>query len=287
MSNSITYIYGLMHPLSKYAIDVRYIGKTLNPKNRLDNHLRDAKKGINRPVCNWIRRLSAKGLKPKMVIYEEVPTERWKELEIMYIDYFKHFVKRELLNISVGGDDNKNTNNLIKKKLAKYNLHGELLKVYTSMREGARDSNVDFVQIHNSINKHSFNGIAYAKGFLWCNVAKGVKAEQKIFSYTELKQYKKPIRIKYCKPKAFRFKRIQMIKDKKQPKYELLQYSLSGELLNTYYSYDDALKAIGSNRVNGIKEAIAGYKIERDRVKKILSYKGFIWKKNILKNVGG
>lgn len=60
------YIYGLIDPVSD---EIKYIGKTVNPKVRLWQHFTDSKKPGR---CNkkeaWVRSLLNQGLKPKIII---------------------------------------------------------------------------------------------------------------------------------------------------------------------------------------------------------------------------
>jgi hypothetical protein len=105
MPLNITYIYGLIHPKSKSIYDVRYFGKSNNPKRRLTEHFKAAKSNETAPVYNWIRKLIAKNLKPKLLIIEECAIDQWQDLEKKYISYFREHSNYELLNLLNGGDE--------------------------------------------------------------------------------------------------------------------------------------------------------------------------------------
>ena len=75
-----TYIYGLVDPETD---KMRYVGKSNNPKVRYHYHLAD--KNTNPHKTAWIRGLSERGLKPKLVIIEETTQKQWEERERYWI----------------------------------------------------------------------------------------------------------------------------------------------------------------------------------------------------------
>ncbi len=81
----IIYIYKLIDPITNLP---RYIGKTGNLKNRLNNHLSSSKKR-NNYLSNWIKSLLKQDLLPIIEIIEECSLENWEEREIYWIDYYK------------------------------------------------------------------------------------------------------------------------------------------------------------------------------------------------------
>ena len=98
----MTYIYTLSDPITG---KVKYIGKTINPKDRLKCYIKQAKYNQrNNLVINWVKSLLKKELEPKMEIIDEIEGD-WKWLEIYWIAQFKSwgFV---LKNVTEGGDDN-------------------------------------------------------------------------------------------------------------------------------------------------------------------------------------
>lgn len=75
-------IYGLFCPL---AGAVRYIGKTCEPEKRLYAHIYAAR-ADGTWKDRWIAKVLAAGLKPSMVILEEVPEgARWQDAESRWI----------------------------------------------------------------------------------------------------------------------------------------------------------------------------------------------------------
>ena len=86
-----TYIYGLCPPGSN---EVMYVGKSVEPETRYDDHLKSAERGESSPKYDWIRELSKDDDKPEMVILDEDEGDG-QELEIKWI------VKQSALNKSL------------------------------------------------------------------------------------------------------------------------------------------------------------------------------------------
>lgn len=82
---------------------VRYIGKTINSlESRLNDHLADARKGINTHKANWIRQMLDRGELPSITLIAKVDGDGNKE-EIAWIKYFRdHGI--ELTNNTEGGE---------------------------------------------------------------------------------------------------------------------------------------------------------------------------------------
>lgn len=96
----MTFIYALADPETD---EVRYVGKADCVKERYASHLREAKTGKQSHKCNWIRQVTAKSQKPKLIVLEEVTQEDWKKAEIYYIDEFRK-LGHGLTNIAKGGE---------------------------------------------------------------------------------------------------------------------------------------------------------------------------------------
>ena len=95
-----TYIYALIEPVTR---EVRYIGKTVAPKERLRYHIYAARTlQVRTYAANWIRGLLAQSLAPEMQILEECSGETWKEREQFWIREYKR--ESRLTNLTDGGD---------------------------------------------------------------------------------------------------------------------------------------------------------------------------------------
>lgn len=89
----------LIDPLTEM---VRYVGKTIQPlKTRLNAHMCD-KSNCHR--VHWLNQLKALGLKPEIVLLEEIIGDwPWQESERFWIKYFKS-QGFNLTNNTSGGD---------------------------------------------------------------------------------------------------------------------------------------------------------------------------------------
>jgi hypothetical protein len=90
-----TYIYSLDCPITGTP---KYIGKTINPKQRLAQHVRSNE---NTKKYAWIKSLKNKGLKPIMTILESFEND-FDFWENWYIDYYR-FLGMQLKNHKIGG----------------------------------------------------------------------------------------------------------------------------------------------------------------------------------------
>jgi hypothetical protein len=107
-----TYIYSLDCPITGLP---KYIGKTINPKQRLAQHIRSNE---NTKKYAWIKGLKNLGLKPNLSILESFESD-YDFWENWYIEYYK-FLGIELKNHKgggVGGRLSKETKNKISAKL--------------------------------------------------------------------------------------------------------------------------------------------------------------------------
>lgn len=92
------FIYGLVCPISG---EIRYIGKSIRPKERLQNHMNEIS---NCHRSHWLQSLKAKKLKPQLVILEEVSDgTEWQIVEKNWIEKGK-LLGWDLTNNTIGGD---------------------------------------------------------------------------------------------------------------------------------------------------------------------------------------
>jgi len=94
-----TYIYALIDPISS---QVRYVGKSNNPKQRFKAHLNKCRKH-QKHKSNWIEKLKILGLKPIFQIIDIVPIDEWKFWEKYWISQMKTW-GFNLINYTSGGD---------------------------------------------------------------------------------------------------------------------------------------------------------------------------------------
>jgi len=91
-----TYIY----KISDENGNVRYIGKSNNPRRRLYQHTKDRH---NLHKFNWLKSIINRGQNPILEIIEKVSVSLWKEREIYWIAKYRED-GHMLLNMTIGGD---------------------------------------------------------------------------------------------------------------------------------------------------------------------------------------
>jgi len=92
------FIYGLIDP---NTFKVRYIGKTIRSKERLQNQLNEKSKTYR---CNWLRSLKEKGKAPIQVVLQTLNDfDNWQDAEIKWIAIAKKY-NWPLVNCTDGGD---------------------------------------------------------------------------------------------------------------------------------------------------------------------------------------
>ena len=95
-----TFIYALCCPCTG---EVRYIGKSNKPKDRLKAHIWSGKRAQSSYKRNWIDKLKSKGFRPELLVLEETIVDNWKEREKHYIKYYKD-LGCKLTNHCSGGE---------------------------------------------------------------------------------------------------------------------------------------------------------------------------------------
>jgi hypothetical protein len=98
----MTYIYGLKDPNTN---EIRYIGKSDNPKARFQNHMALSKADVNRHKKHWISGLLAQGQKPLLVTLEKVSDKQWEDRERWWIQHGRAS-GWPLTNLADGGMNN-------------------------------------------------------------------------------------------------------------------------------------------------------------------------------------
>lgn len=94
-------IYALSDP--RTAI-IRYIGVSVRPKARYNEHVSLALRGGTRYVSRWIQTLLAENLRPTYHVLEECTAKNWTRREQYWIAYYKSDLFAQLTNLTDGGE---------------------------------------------------------------------------------------------------------------------------------------------------------------------------------------
>lgn len=97
--NGIVFIYALVDPRDN---SIKYIGKTINMKERLRQHIGGWSRD-NPRKDRWIKKLKELDLEPKIIDIHKTDELTWPFWEIFYIDFLKK-IGLDLFNILDGGD---------------------------------------------------------------------------------------------------------------------------------------------------------------------------------------
>jgi len=92
--NKTTFIYGLKEKDG----EVRYVGKSDNPKKRFLTHMGNYKRDNTHKTC-WIKHCLKNNIEIEIIILEEIDYSLWQEREIFWISQFK-----DLTNHTEGGE---------------------------------------------------------------------------------------------------------------------------------------------------------------------------------------
>lgn len=101
MSSVSWFIYVLCDPRESDPIgQVRYVGATRDPENRMVLHLKDSRRP--KPRDEWLRPLLKSGMRPTLKVIEQVDAARWQDAERRWISKYRELGAR-LTNVTKGG----------------------------------------------------------------------------------------------------------------------------------------------------------------------------------------
>lgn len=245
------YIYTLKDPLSN---EVRYIGKTINLKERYKNHI---KIKSNDYKSNWIKSLKIKGLKPIIEILDSTESDDWEWLEQYWISQFKSWGFR-LTNMTSGGDSNYTFTDDIKRKMSIQR---------TGKKQSESCIELRISSVRRKVNQYDLNGV-YIKTF---NSIIDVSKEFKV-STTSIKQVlngrsrlSKGFQFKYFKDNTDNILPIRKIlKPNNKSKKIIYEYDMNLNFINCYDSFYDLKIKRGKVRlhqiVGNLKRSHKGFK---------------------------
>lgn len=152
-NTEITYIYILIDPRDNI---VRYVGKTSRPKRRLKEHIADSKR-FNDRKSRWINSLKKVNMIPIFKIIKVCPIRDFILYETQYIKLYK---SNKLTNSDETGQGFHNRHRSIIRKISKnrykkvyqYELTGNLIKVFNSIKEASISLNINAGNISKCCN---------------------------------------------------------------------------------------------------------------------------------------
>jgi len=261
------FIYGLIDPTTN---QLRYIGKSLNPKVRLRRHIAD----INLHDSHkdrWLKKLIKNNFKPELIIVDEVLPNEWQFWEIHYIEYFK-FIGCSLTNSTIGGDQPPST---------KGRPHTEESRKKMSNNKKGKpipwlNNGKGITEKHkNNISKSLKGRLSKKKGKNYIEIYGKEKSD--IIRH-RLSESHKGIYLGENHPmfgKKHSEETLNKIKEKRkqQKVLKIEQYDINGFLIKEW---------------DFIKDILEKYNISRDSFNRIIKnsilYKECLWKKKKLKN---
>ena len=137
-----TNIYALIDPRTN---EVRYVGKSDNPKRRLYEHCKRTNDSTHKSC--WIKGLTSKKLKPIIEVVDIVPYNEWQFWEQYWVSQMKTW-GFNLTNLTNGGEKQKITSEVTKQKLRLINLgkkHSE--KTKKKMSDNKKGKQPPYMQI--------------------------------------------------------------------------------------------------------------------------------------------
>jgi len=154
MKTDIAYIYILRDPIDN---EIRYVGKTINPKRRLAEHIAECKR-YNHHRAKWIKKLILNRQKPILEIVKICPLSEFEKYETHYIKLYK---SRKLTNSdSTGQGSSGRRKSIIKKSIKKisrnvyqFDLVGNFMGEYISVRDASRRLHINHTLIVRCCNK--------------------------------------------------------------------------------------------------------------------------------------
>ncbi len=212
-NTEIAYIYSLVDPREEEI--VRYVGKSVCPKSRLRDHIKDYKK-TNYRSSTWIKSIIREGVLPKMKILKICPLSEYEINERFFVQKYK---SDKLTNSDESGQghterkreliENANYN---RKPVYQYDIDGSFIKKFKSARDAGRKLNINhshIIRCCNFIIKHTH-----------CY----------IFSYTK--------------------KKVNPIKNPNAVKKSVIEIDIDGNKKNRWDSLMDCSRSVGIDNGN-------------------------------------
>lgn len=246
------YIYTLTDPISK---EIRYVGKSNNPEERLKRHLSVYNLSESWTSKNkWLLYLKNNNLLPIMNIIDEGYDSNINDLEIKWISHYEN-LGYKLTNMTKGGDgfdwtgrkhkiesiEKMKMNHPLRKEIIQFDLDNNIIGIYNSSYEAEEKSGI----LRSSIIRSCKGKYIQVKGYYF----------RFIDSYFPCKRSKKEPNLVEIKREVEKFNsnkveyltnnQITRQKISKRNSKSIIHYDLSGNLLNLFQSMSEARDKTG------------------------------------------
>ena len=227
-----TFIYALCCPLSG---EIRYIGKSNNPKGRFTKHKSKNSKDNNLDKKEWIKNLLSNNLLPVLKILEEVSIEEWKNKEKFYIKEYKNN-GCNLLNICGGANGSEfgnitsfNGRNAV--KIVCLDKEGNYINTFDSIKKGTEFCGH---KIYNALKRNTKS----TGNYLWL-----YEKEYNELSEIELKKFIENANINNSSKNGekTRFGNIPAWNSGKNDDKNVYQYTIEGTFLKKWNNVKEAI----------------------------------------------
>lgn len=151
------YIYSLNCPDTG---EVKYVGKTIDRKNRLNSHIWGSKYGIG-PKDKWIQSLLKDNKKPVMVTLEV--TKEWEDCEKKWIKYYRE--KGDIFNIADGG-----LGLFVSPDMKKFSIFRKVINRYNSLyKETGNENFKKYAENFRKMRKQAIKNGSFDEFEDWLN----------------------------------------------------------------------------------------------------------------------
>lgn len=164
------YIYSLKDPFSN---EIKYIGKSNNPKRRYHGHIQDVRRGFKTKKTNWLRKLIRMNSKPILEIIEVCNSNNWEEREIYWINKINPKCNQR----KGGAGTEKNNSDYIQKVslcVLQYDLDLKLINEFKSINEASRKTGIKLSNLSKACN----GKLKHASFFIWKFKEKNTKTNK-------------------------------------------------------------------------------------------------------------
>ena len=241
---SKTYIY----TLSDQQGNIRYVGKSDNPKKRLWTHISESKKGFDNHKHRWIRVLLKNENLPILDIIDEVYVDEWKFWEKYWINQIECWGFK-LTNSTSGGDGGDTYNSLteynkkvFREKISKIHKGKKRSKEACKNIQLAKIGNKNPMYKKDFSNEHK-NKISESLNEFYStnkNVNKGKKVSEKTRELISKNN------AKYWLGKKLSKEQVSKMSKK------ILQYTMDGVFVKEWDSIAEAQRALGLSKISRV-----------------------------------